>query len=115
MKKLFKACLMAAAAFVLCLLVFPTSAKAASVDDLEFTMHYEGIQYHVTGCNKDASGDLVIPETYKGLPVAWIGYEAFANCDKLTSVTIPDSVTEIGLRAFSGCDQLKSVTIGNGR
>ena len=34
--------------------------------------------------------------------------------DKATSVTIPDSVTEIGISAFYGCSSLTSVTIGNG-
>ena len=34
-------------------------------------------------------------------------------CSSLTSVTIPDSVTEIGNYAFSGCGNLTSVTIGS--
>ncbi|MDE5963120.1 MAG: leucine-rich repeat domain-containing protein, partial [Alistipes sp.] len=34
-------------------------------------------------------------------------------CSSLTSVTIPDSVTEIEYGAFSGCSDLTSVTIGN--
>ena len=40
-----------------------------------------------------------------------IGYSAFQNCEELTSVTIPDSVTSIGYGAFSGCSGLTSVTI----
>ena len=43
-----------------------------------------------------------------------IMYRAFAECDELTSVTIPDSVTGIGNLAFSRCGSLTSVTIGNG-
>ena len=39
---------------------------------------------------------------------------AFEGCISLTSITIPDSVTEIGEYAFRGCTSLTSVTIGNG-
>lgn len=38
---------------------------------------------------------------------------AFSNCTKLTSVTIPASVTSIGSSAFSGCTGLTSITIPN--
>ena len=37
-----------------------------------------------------------------------------SGCSRLTSVTIPGSVTSIGGSAFSGCSGLKSVIIGNG-
>ena len=43
-----------------------------------------------------------------------IGNGAFANCSSLTSVMIPGSVTSIGESAFAGCDLLTSVTIGDG-
>ena len=36
---------------------------------------------------------------------------AFSGCTGLTSVTIPDSVTNIGKDAFSGCKGLTSITI----
>ena len=46
-------------------------------------------------------------------PITKIGYEAFCNCDSLTSVTIPDSITTIGNYAFEDCDSLTSITIGD--
>ena len=56
----------------------------------------------------EATGEGVI--TFNG-ELTTIGYEAFAYCDSLTSVTIPDSVTTIGDSAFYHCASLTSVTI----
>ncbi|MBO5890019.1 MAG: leucine-rich repeat domain-containing protein, partial [Alistipes sp.] len=43
--------------------------------------------------------------------VTEIGVQAFYYCSSLTSVTIPDSVTEIGVQACYYCSSLTSVTI----
>ena len=40
-------------------------------------------------------------------PITTIGKDAFYYCNKLTSVTIPDSVTTIGDTAFAGCSSLQ--------
>ena len=68
----------------------------------------------VAECYESAEGHLKIPSTIDGLPVLGIGQYAFMNCTKLTSITIPDSVTGIGVRAFEDCISLTSITIGNG-
>jgi predicted transcriptional regulator len=56
--------------------------------------------------------ELAIPEKINGRPVVAIGAGAFAE-NKLTDVTIPNSVTAIGARAFSE-NQLTHLTIPNG-
>jgi hypothetical protein len=51
--------------------------------------------------------NIVIPESvvYEGKTyrVTSIGAEAFKKCNRLTSVTIPNSVTSIEEYAFQGC------------
>ena len=63
------------------------------------------------------SGSLVIPEKlysgYGTFTITGIYAFAFDDCDGLTSVTIPNSVTSIGDRAFYVCESLKSITIPN--
>ncbi|MGN0526708.1 MAG: leucine-rich repeat protein, partial [Acutalibacteraceae bacterium] len=80
--------------------VFAVKAAAASVDDLTFELNNDGKSYSVNGCNKSASGSLVIPSTYNGLSVTKIGDSAFTGCTSLTSITFPASVISIGFYAF---------------
>ena len=47
----------------------------------------------------------------KGVKV--IGEEAFSSCELLTSIIIPNSVTNIGSSAFSRCESLTSINIPN--
>lgn len=54
---------------------------------------------------------VVIPSKINGVTVTTIGTDAFLGLN-ITSVTIPDSVTEIGSNAFAGCTNLTSVTYG---
>ena len=105
---------MAVLAVVLCLILLPTQAQAASESDLTFELNYDGESYSVSDCNYYASGELVIPATYNGKPVTSIGSSAFERCTSLTSVTIGNGVTTIGSSAFEECTSLTSVTIGNG-
>ena len=58
-----------------------------------------------------APRELVIPEAIDGMPVYGIGRNAFSGLSRMTSVTIPSSVTNIADWAFSGCSGLKTVLI----
>lgn len=46
---------------------------------------------------------IVIPQSYKNLPVISIGELVFKGYKSYTSITIPDSITQIGGYAFSDC------------
>ena len=59
-----------------------------------------------------AGGAVTIPATINGLPVTMLAYESFYTNQSITSVIIPDSVTNIGAAAFAGNANLTAVTMG---
>lgn len=73
----------------------------------------EGDTFTVTDAGEETV--VVIPSTYKGLPVTKIqgayGTGAFAR-KAITEITIPDSIAEIGSNTFSNCSDLVTVNIG---
>ena len=93
--------------------LFAVSGQAASTSDLMFALSVDGEYYIITSCNKSITGKLIIPSTYNGLPVTIIGNNAFENCDGLTSITIPDSVTSIGKKSFTWCKNLTTLNLGS--
>lgn len=89
----------------------------------------DGLNYQITSStdrtailsyqdNTKQYGDLTLPTSvtlYDGVEfrVTGIGISAFNNCSGLTSVTIPDSYTEISVYAFNYCRNLKEVNMTN--
>ena len=64
------------------------------------------------------AGDVVIPESVKAkdgndYKVTAFGDECFDYCFDLTSITIPNSETQIYQSVFDGCTNLETVTVGN--
>lgn len=57
------------------------------------------------------SGEFSIPKVFDEVTITAIAANAFDGCDKLTSLTIPDTVTQFGLAAFAGCTNLESLTV----
>ena len=73
--------------------------------------------YYSVRAGADAANvtELVIPDTYNGLPVRKIASEGFSgytyltSLTSLTSITIPESITLIGGGAFAGCINLTTI------
>jgi len=82
-------------------------------EEVKPALKYEiqGDAVTITGCDKKASGILIIPSRIEGKPVTNIGKSAFSRCYSLTSIRIPDSVTSIGKEAFWACTSLTSISI----
>lgn len=83
--------------------VNPSSDFAYTADGSEVTItDYVGTSEHV-----------LIPDTIDGLPVTALGHRAFYE-KTVTTVVVPDSVTEIGAACFSGDNYLVSLKLPDG-
>ena len=58
-----------------------------------------------------AATELEIPSNINGYVVTSIGSYAFADCNKLTSITIPNNVKSINDSAFYNCSNLESIVL----
>lgn len=67
------------------------------------------IGYEVVGMGNCSDTNLVIPKTYRNLPVMRIAENAFDDCSSLLSVDIPNTIEWISSRAFANCTSLLKV------
>ena len=97
----------------------PTAALAARGDnDIAYPVTGGNIYFDkstgtITYCDSSVK-EAIIPETIEGVGVSCIGSSAFYKCRRLTSVTIPNSVTSISNMAFDGCTSLTEFVVSKG-
>lgn len=90
-----------------------TKSQAQNLNIPDTVRDKNGVVYRVTAVAKKAlKGNKKVKTLAVGKYVVTIGDYAFANCTKLTKVTIKStSLTQIGKFAFSGDKKLGTVTI----
>lgn len=102
--------------FLFFMLLMPLLANAkVIVSGIGYELMSENNTAKVTSGNSSYVGDIVIPSTivYQGSSymVTEIGFQAFAYCKNLTSVSMPEGLTTIENSAFRACTKLTSVAI----
>ena len=87
------------------------------IESNEFIFAYTDNKGYLVGYNGNNT-NLVLPNSFTYNDQTILNYEirkyAFADCESLKSVTIPDSVTIIGDHSFANCYSLTTVKIGTG-
>lgn len=68
-----------------------------------------GESYRVKGVGSCTDVDIVLPHVYEGKFVTEISQSAFADCENIKSVYIPNTVNRIYRYAFSLCVKMESV------
>ena len=64
------------------------------------------------GSRIDLVSEVTIPATYKGLPVAFISGNAFANRTNLKVINLPETIEQISLISpFAGCSSLEAINV----
>ena len=89
------------------MLLAATATNADVQGDFEYQANEDGTVAVTRYLGSE--GEVVIPSALGGKVVTVIEAWAFENCESVTRVTIPDSVTSIGDSAFAGCPNLTSV------
>lgn len=88
---------------------------AATVTSSGLKYVVEGGNVYITGYNTKLGKSVTIPSSIQGKNVVAVKANAFAGNKKITSVTIPETVTTIFTNAFKNCTGLKSVTISGSK
>lgn len=93
-----------------------STPQARVVDAKDLKYRFSGGEITITRytANDYTNPEIIIPSEIDGFPVVSIGERAFYQCEYLTSVTIPSSVTTIEEDAFYKCPYLRTVMLSDG-
>ena len=64
----------------------------------------------ISGLTRETK-NVIIPPMINDKEVSDIADNAFQNCEKIVSISLPDTISSIGWDAFSGCSSLQKINI----
>lgn len=101
---------------VICMMLLASESVLADETfisgDYEYTILEDGT-VEITGYRGEAEG-IEVPQELDGYTVKNIGKNAFTGCTSLSSITLPEGLTNIEYYAFSFCSSLSSITLPEG-
>ncbi|HBF14791.1 MAG TPA: hypothetical protein DDW30_03745, partial [Clostridiales bacterium] len=77
---------------------------------LTFALNERRDAFEVTGIGS-ATGEITVPDTYRGYPVTAIADRAFYNKSAVTRVVLGENIVSIGEQAFANCSYLTDVNL----
>lgn len=86
--------------------------KAKPSTGLTYRLTDDKKSYMLTGLGSCTDAMLVVPDTYKDLPVTNVYDRAVYNEDHITSVVFGDNMRYIGYQSFESSDNIKSIKFG---
>ena len=95
---------------LLCILITTfvlTLCSCKEKETFSYTSNMTGIT--ITAYSGEES-DLTLPDEIDGKKVMALESGVFEGCESLTSITLPDAITEIPANCFKNCENLETVT-----
>lgn len=92
---------------IFCFSLSVSAAETYTENGYTYTLDENG-NAKITGADSGFAGDVTVPSQLGGHPVTVVG-SAFVRNDNITSVSLPEGVTEITGFCFLECDGLKTI------
>ena len=70
--------------------------------------------YAVSAKTTDMPSEVIIPDTYQGIPITLVKNDGFSGCESIKSIIFPKYLRFIGSGAIRGCPNLESISVKKG-
>ncbi len=119
MKRKFLALLIAVMTFMLSSVESLSGVLFLDANAADYTIETYGLLTYkkysdyieISDCDTSFEGEISVPAEIDGIKVTKIGYMAFYDCRKVSSIILPDTITSISSWAFTDCNSLSTLTI----